>query len=161
MEKMIDDLEISEPSVDEVRAIYELIKIYSTDGLILERAMEDIMGSRPDFLVARSSGRVVGAVSFYDYGPSLKEIRSLSVSKSLTHQGTGSLLLKTMIERIRVSNDVKIFVLTYSPDFFLKNGFTAVERETLPEKIWKDCNNCNHKDHCDETAMVYAGPGRL
>jgi amino-acid N-acetyltransferase len=150
---------IVKPSSDDINQIYDLIKSYSSEGIILERTKEDIAESSENFLVAKTGEIVIGVVSYYNYAALLKEIRSLSVSKPHLHHGIGRRLLISMINEINNESDIKIFVLTYSPEFFKKNGFAEVDRETLPEKIWKDCNNCKNKDHCEEIAMVFTGQG--
>jgi amino-acid N-acetyltransferase len=41
------------------------------------------------------------------------------------------------------------------PDFFFKYGFRTVEdKSELPDKIFKDCQNCPRLHRCDEVAMV-------
>ena len=48
----------------------------------------------------------------------------------------------------------KIFVLTYALPLFEKLGFQIIDKTELPQKIWKDCQDCRKQDHCDETAMI-------
>lgn len=140
----------------DIDSIYEIIQSYSGRDVILERSRDDISASLDTFLVARESKGVQGVISYFDYGPDLKEVRSLCVSKENLGKGTGSLLLKRLIDEIHQKcGTTKIFVLTYNPSFFMKNRFVEVEKNSLPEKIWKDCDNCKNRDNCGETAMVY------
>ena len=46
-------------------------------------------------------------------------------------------------------------LFTRIPDFFFKYGFRTVEdKADLPDKIFKDCQNCPRLHRCDEVAMV-------
>ncbi len=140
----------------DIDSIYRIIKSYSDIDVVLERSREDISDSLETFLVAREKEGIRGVISYHDYGPGLKEIRSLCVSKENLRKGTGSLLLTRLIDEIRRKNSTtKIFVLTYNPAFFTKNRFVEVEKDSLPEKIWKDCDSCKNREECRETTMVY------
>lgn len=143
---------------DDIEFILSLTNFYVAKRLILKRTREEIKNLINSFLVAESEDSLVGVISFYDYGTSLKEIRSLAVSREASHSGIGSLLVNEIIKKINSlsKTKTKIFALTYSPDFFKKNGFIEVARESLPEKIWKDCQNCPNRDNCTETALVYS-----
>jgi amino-acid N-acetyltransferase len=143
-------------TAEDIDHIFHLISGYAEEGIILARTREDIRSSLDDFFVAVEGNAIIGVISFHDYGPSLKEIRSLAVKKTGWKSGTGSLLVRTLIQKILSEGNAKIFCLTYSPQFFMSNGFVEVARDTLPEKIWKDCNNCPDKDNCRETALVYS-----
>jgi amino-acid N-acetyltransferase len=140
----------------DIDPIYHIIKSYSDDDVVLERSREEISASLETFLVAREGNKIEGVISYYDYGPDLKEVRSLCVSKENLRKGTGSLLLKNLIDEIlRQNSRTKIFVLTYNPLFFMKNRFVEVEKNSLPEKIWKDCDSCKNRENCREIAMIY------
>jgi len=141
----------------DINRIHDIITYYAGKELILYRSMEDITESLESFIVAADNGVIQGIISFHDYGKNLKEIRSLAVGVEHSKKGVGTVLVKNMIEKLRSSNaESKIFVLTYSPEFFIKNNFGYVPKHTLPEKIWKDCQNCSHKDNCGESALVYS-----
>jgi amino-acid N-acetyltransferase len=47
-----------------------------------------------------------------------------------------------------------LFVLTYVVSMFKTIGFSTVDKETLPQKVWNDCNACLYKENCNETAMI-------
>ena len=48
----------------------------------------------------------------------------------------------------------RVFTLTYKTDFFSHLGFTVIEKEALPKKIWADCLKCIKFPECDETALI-------
>ncbi len=143
---------------DDIDAILAILKPYAREGLILERTADDIREVLSSFLVAEVAGSVAGTVSYHDYGRHLKEIRSLAVRKGISRRRIGSLLALNLIGSLQKSAaNPKIFVLTYSPGFFRKLGFVEAPKESLPEKIWKDCDHCKNRDNCGETALVYRG----
>jgi amino-acid N-acetyltransferase len=141
----------------DAEAIYRLLKYYSDQGRILERSKDEIESIINHFHIAEINGEIIGIISCYDYEERLKEIRSLAVAPDMYHQGIGSMLLNYLIRKLSTAEGVKIFALSYVPEFFKKNGFVEVPKETLPEKIWKDCSTCTHRDTCGETAIVFAG----
>ncbi len=147
---------IRSADTDDIDFIYSLTSHYSAKRLMLARNRDEIRKLLDTFLIAVKESMPVGIISYHDYGPGLKEIRSLAVSEENARSGIGSLLLQDMIKKINTLSKARIFALTYSPDFFRKNGFVEVSRESLPEKIWKDCQNCPDRDNCTETALVYS-----
>jgi amino-acid N-acetyltransferase len=153
------EIRLRNASPEDINDIYKIIKYYSGRGLILKRSRKDIADALDRFWVAETNNKPAGIISFYDYGATLKEIRSLAVSKNAIRSGIGSTLLKMLIDiLVRQYPNATIFVLTYSPDFFAKYGFKAVNKESLPEKIWKDCLFCKDRLTCRETALVYRKP---
>ena len=142
---------------NDIDTIHEIIASYSEDGVLLARSLDDISFTLENFYVAELHNFVVGVITFYDYGDHLKEIRSLAVRKNYLRRGIGSTLLQRLIQDITAANMPKIFVLTYTPAFFERNGFAVIDMETLPEKIWKDCMYCKNQDTCHETALEYKG----
>ncbi len=140
----------------DIDSIYTIIKSYADIDIVLERKRDEISDSLETFRVARNANEIEGVISYFDYGPDLKEVRSLCVANSNIRNGIGSLLLKNLIGDIyRGNSGTRIFVLTYNPGFFMKNSFSEVEKDSLPEKIWKDCANCKNRENCREIAMIH------
>ncbi len=44
--------------------------------------------------------------------------------------------------------------LTYEQASFEKLGFTVVDRQQLPLKVWSECIRCPKNQACDEIAMT-------
>ena len=151
----MDFLVIRKPFVDDAETISSLVRFYSDKGIMLPRDTDEIRNAIDTFLVAELDGKIIGAISRYDYGMGLFEVRSLVVADEYGKAGIGSILLQNLIKVIIRDGAEKIFALSYSPDFFRKNRFTDVPKETLPEKIWKDCRFCKDVNNCGETALVY------
>jgi amino-acid N-acetyltransferase len=149
------DAAIRRAASEDIDSIHEIISSYSEEGILLSRSLDDISHNIGNFLVAEIGSVTVGVITFFDYGDHLKEVRSLAVNKHYLRRGIGSALLQALIDRLSAANTPRIFVLTYTPAFFERNGFTVLSMDTLPEKIWKDCIYCTKQDNCTETALVY------
>lgn len=148
---------IRKASEDDIESIHEIINAYSGDGTLLSRSLDDIASAIDNFYVADVSGSIAGVITYHDYGDHLKEVRSLAVKKRFLRKGIGSLLLGKLIADLTAANSPTLFVLTYTPEFFKKNGFVEINMDTLPEKIWKDCMYCINYATCSEIALLYDG----
>jgi amino-acid N-acetyltransferase len=114
---------------------------------VLERQIQD-------FVVAEVDGEVVGCGSLCKLGEELVEIRSLGIAEGHKGKGLGSMLVEQLVEEARRQAIPKVMALTYEVSFFIKNGFTVVNKEIFPEKVWTDCVNCAKQHCCDEIAVL-------
>ncbi|MBN2158857.1 MAG: GNAT family N-acetyltransferase [Spirochaetes bacterium] len=144
-------------TADDIDSIYHTIASYSEEGILLARNRDDISARMDNFYIAEVNNTVVGVITYHDYCDNLKEIRSLAVNRNYLRRGIGSFLLRRLIRDLSANDNPKIFVLTYSPEFFRKNGFVDINMDSLPEKIWKDCIYCINQDTCNEIALEYVG----
>ncbi len=149
-------MEIRKAVLSDITDIFLIIESYAKEGILLQRTPGEIESALSTFYVAIDHNSIIGVTSFHDYGARLKEIRSLAVLRDRKKKGVGSILVRALLQDLlREFPTAKVFVLTYTPAFFKKIGFLEVDKETLPEKIWKDCQNCVNKDNCGESALVY------
>lgn len=146
---------IRKAKINDAESIFNLITPYADHEVILRRSLLDIEDSIDKFWVAVSDEIVIGTVSFYDYGLNLKEIRSLAVRPDFKGKKVGSELVMEVVNELKMNERIKVFALTYAPEFFKKNKFSEVQKKSLPEKIWKDCINCKNQNNCNETAVVF------
>lgn len=146
---------IKEATSSDIDNIFDLLDPYVEKGLILKREKDDIKINISKFLIAKFDNQIIGTISYHNYSWNLCEIRSLAVGQNFSKLGLGTKLLEALIQILNRNETINIFSLTYSPDFFLKNGFIETSMENLPEKIWKDCFTCKNKETCAETALIY------
>ena len=140
---------------DDVDAIFELLELYTASGIVLKRSKEDIAGYLANFIVAVVNGSVCGCCAARDFGHDLLEVRSLVVSPVCQGKGVGKKLVSSIIDRLNKERSVwRLFTLTLQVDFFKSLGFSVVEKEIFPEKIWSDCSKCPKFNCCDETALL-------
>jgi amino-acid N-acetyltransferase len=125
--------------------VYDLVNSLSGDGTLLKRAFAEICENIRDFTVAESDGGVfIGCGALHFYGPHLCEVRSIVVKPEAKGQ-----------DEAEEHGIQSVCLFTRIPDFFFKYGFRTVEdKSELPDKVFKDCQNCPRLHRCDEVAMV-------
>ncbi|MBP1999140.1 amino-acid N-acetyltransferase [Paenibacillus shirakamiensis] len=138
----------------DVGPLYEMIEEYARLGIMLPRSRTILERQIHDFVVAEIDGVVVGCGSLCMLGQDLVEVRSLGISDGYKGLGIGSKIIDELTKQARARNIIKIMALTYEVSFFQKNGFTVVEKEIFPEKVWTDCVNCAKQHACDEIAVL-------
>ena len=140
---------------DDVDAIFELLELYTASGVVLKRSKDDIASYLKNFIVAEENGTICGCCAARDFGHDLFEVRSLVVSPAYQGRGIGKMLVSFIIGRMDEGRtNWRLFTLTLQVKFFQSLGFTTVEKEIFPEKIWSDCFKCPKYHCCDETALL-------
>ncbi len=147
-------MNIRPATVSDARAICDLVNYYAEQDLMLHRSLEDIYDCLREFIVTEENGDILGCVAVDVYWGALAEIRSLAVAEAVKGTGVGAELLAGGIEDARRLGIVKLFALTYEQEYFLGRGFTVVDLNTLPEKVWRECLEWYNQGHRHETAMV-------
>jgi amino-acid N-acetyltransferase len=144
------DIKICIPSIKHIKDIYEIINFYADKGLLLHRSLQDITNNLNQFYIAIIDKIVVGCISKKFYSDDLVEIRSLAIKNKYKKLGIGKMLVEKVIKE---EKEKRVFALTYTPVFFQKVGFTTIQKEILPEKIWADCITCPYRFDCKEIAV--------
>ncbi|MDR2934658.1 MAG: N-acetyltransferase, partial [Candidatus Adiutrix sp.] len=146
---------IRKARLDDVPAIYELLKDKARRGFLLPRSLANIYEMIQTFWVGEAEdGRVAGTAALQVAWENLGEVRSLAVREELGGQGLGRALTKVVEKEAEALGVGRLFVLTYLPGFFSVLGYTAIPLEELPQKIWAVCFKCIHFPDCQETAML-------
>ncbi|KJR24486.1 hypothetical protein UF29_00065, partial [Vibrio parahaemolyticus] len=89
----------------------------------------------------------------YVYDSGLAEIRSLGIEAGLQGPGQGSAIVNYLVDKARQMAIKKGFVLTRTPEFFMKQSFLPPSKSLLPEKVLKDCDQFPRQHACDEVAL--------
>ena len=153
---------------EDVAAISRLISEYAAQGLLLPRTPEDVRAHLNRFIVltelvpaldappgaSAPSERLLGCVALESYGPDLAEVRSLAVRTDEQGRGLGGRLLEAAIRTARRRKIARIFAVTHAPALFERHGFAAAPRETVPEKIERDCRTCSKRRRCKLVTLV-------
>ncbi|MFF5995095.1 N-acetyltransferase [Lysinibacillus sp. KU-BSD001] len=145
---------IRKAKVADVPGICKLIEKYAKTGELLIRTHASICEDLLSFYVAVEDDEVIGVGSLYIYDESLSEIRSLAVSEGHMGKGVGKKISQKIVEDAEQLGIGRMISLTYQIEFFSKLGFQVIEKETIPQKVRKDCLGCPKFFACDETAMV-------
>ena len=99
-------------------------------------------------------GATVGCGALSIIWENMAEVRSLAVAAHARRKGCGRLIVEACIAEARELDIHRLFALTYQLPFFNALGFSLVEKEVLPQKVWVDCVNCPKFPDCDETAVL-------
>lgn len=138
----------------DIDTLYVIIHGYAEQGIMLPRSKETLAAQIDTFVVAEIGGDLVGCGSLTRLGQDLVEIRSLGVTSGYKGQGIGKALVDFLVREAKEQGIPKVMALTYEVAFFQKNGFTVVDKEIFPEKVWKDCIHCKKQHCCDEIAVL-------
>ncbi len=145
---------IRKATLKDISFILEIIKPYADSGKMLPRPLNDLYEHIRDFSVYDKDNTILGIVALHVSWQDIAEIRSLAIREGSVSFGIGTALTKFCLEEARSLNVNKVFVLTYTPEFFKKLGFKPIEKEKLPQKIWMDCVKCSKFPSCDEQALI-------
>ncbi|MBU1693406.1 MAG: GNAT family N-acetyltransferase [Verrucomicrobia bacterium] len=141
-------------------AIFAIIKRHPDE--LVPRPLSDIIQNIDRFLVAEVNRTVVGCAAWGilpEIGqakhPTI-EIKSVAVDR--THRGTGlgCALVEAAIRRVKKLKPEMVIVLTFTPEFFRRFGFSEVPKESIMHKLYTGCLNCSKYDSpftCPEVAM--------
>ena len=153
-------VKIREAGFADAPAIFAIIKRHPNE--LVPRPVSDIIQNVDRFLVAEVDGEIAGNVSWGilpEIGqakhPTI-EIKSLAVERHYRGLGLGRALVQAAIRRVRKLKPEMVIVLTFTPDFFRKFGFSEVPKESIMHKLYTGCVNCSKYDSpftCPEVAM--------
>jgi amino-acid N-acetyltransferase len=148
-------MKIRPARAEDAKTICSIINYYAERGRMLHRSLESVYESLREFQVAvDEAGRILGCVAVDVYWGDLAEVKSLAVSHGHRGGGIGKRLIRAALRDARGLGLRRLFALTYEKEFFLRLGFRRAPRESLPEKVWRECLACPKSDQCDEIAMI-------
>jgi amino-acid N-acetyltransferase len=151
-------MKIRKAVMSDVEEIYHLIHQYAEEGLLLSRSRLSLYENLQSLTVAEENKRVIGVAGLHILWSDLAEIRSLAIAPDYKGRGIGKQLVIRLIEEAEALGIARVFALTYQVAFFEKCGFQLIQKDSLPQKVWKDCMNCKKFPTCDEIAMIYYIP---
>ena len=138
----------------DAKAIERLISAEVTGSSLIPRSLPEICENIRDFVVVEDKGRVLGCGALHLYGLHLAEIRSITIRRSYRGKGAGRILVDALLAEAERHRVTCICLFTKIPDFFARLGFRVAEKESLPDKAYRDCQFCPKLHACDEIAMV-------
>jgi amino-acid N-acetyltransferase len=141
--------------LSDVPALFKLIRQYAAEEVMLPRALPELYEDVWEFTVAERDGQVAACGALRLYNAEVAEIRSLCVDPVQKTAGLGRAVTTQLMHEAQALGLKRVFALTVVPGFFSKMGFYPVERDALPQKVWRDCLQCEKYFRCDEVAMVF------
>ena len=140
--------------ISDAAAIHSLVAHYAAQGLLLPRAAEEIRA-----ISAVSSSRKIVIVSSAAFlwkvtaRTSLKSVPSRWIPEN-RGQGFGARLITSALDEARRRGIARVFAVTHAPEFFERQGFAAAARQSLTEKIERDCRTCPQQRTCKLVAVI-------
>ncbi len=149
-------MRVRKARLQDAEHVCDLVNSLSPDGTLLQRSFAEICENIRDFTVAETEGgKFLGCGALHLYGPHLAEVRSIVVEPGAKGRGAGGQLLFSLLYEAEEHGVGCVCLFTRIPEFFTRYGFVAVhDRAALPDKIYKDCQNCPRIYACDEVAMA-------
>ncbi|WP_139491470.1 N-acetyltransferase [Brevibacillus dissolubilis] len=145
---------VRKAKIQDVDQMLEIINDYAQMGLMLPRTKLSVCEHLQSYLIALDGDQVIGMAGLHILWEDLAEIRSLAVAESAKGMGIGKQLVLSLVEEAERLGIKRVLSLTYQLEFFTKCDFQVVAKETLPQKVWKDCIHCPKLPMCDEIAMI-------
>lgn len=139
--------------MSDAKHIQALINNFAKTGLMLPVSINEIYEKILEFVVWDEGGQILGCCAMHPTWENLAEIRSVAVDQTCFKKGIGTAVVSAAMDKAREVGITDVFLLTYQPGFFGKLGFSELEKEHLPKKIWSDCLKCAKFPDCDEIAM--------
>ena len=140
--------------VDDVPGIAGVMAGYVEEGTLLPRSVGELYRAVPEFHVAvNREGKVIACAALRILWMDLGEVRSLAVTRGAQGLGLGAALVGRALDDARARGLHRVIALTREVGFFERVGFSVVERDDLPRKVWTDCVACPKRHACDEVAV--------
>lgn len=155
---------IRNATMADIKEIHALLSHFAAQGMLLGRALSSLYDQLRDFKVfvdrdpsaaTPPSDVVVGSAALHVCWDNLAEIRSLAVLERFQGHDIGTRLVQACLAEADILGITKVFTLTYQPGFFKKMGFTEIDKNELPHKVWSDCINCPKFPDCNEIALIW------
>ena len=147
---------IRKARIEDTQSIFDLIQVYVEQEILLPRSIETIrLEIELTWVSTTEDEKVEGTLNLTQFEKDLYELRAMVVSEKIQGQGIGTALLYEVENYIKrnLYLPMRLFVLTYDPAFFIKNGFERVSKEIFPQKIYDVCQFCARNSECKEIAV--------
>jgi amino-acid N-acetyltransferase len=146
---------VEKATIADAKQIHKLINTFAEKGEMLARPLSEIYENIRDFFVIRDGQNLMACAALHIAWADLAEVKSLAVAQEKRRGGLGKTLVQACLKEAAAMGIPGVFCLTYVPDFFSACGFSVVDKNGLPHKIWGECYRCPKYPDCDETAMMY------
>ena len=132
----MDGIRVRPAQTKDVRAIRELIDLYSLQRRLLEKETVTLYESVQEFTVAEREGKVIGCGALHVMWEDLAEVRTLAVFEEYRGKGIGAMMLQEIFNRAHALGVKRIFCLTFETDFFSLHGFNEIEGAPVEQDVY-------------------------
>jgi amino-acid N-acetyltransferase len=133
---------VEKATIADAKQIHKLINTFAEKGEMLARPLSEIYENIRDFFVIRDGQNLMACAALHIAWADLAEVKSLAVAQERRRGGLGKTLVQACLKEAADMGIPGVFCLTYVPDFFSSCGFSVVDKNGLPHKIWGECYRC-------------------
>ncbi len=148
------ELKYKKATVRDAKSIHSLVNKFAKKDDMLPRSLNEIYENIRDFIICTGDDSIIAVSALHILWEDLAEVRSVAVRNKYQGMGIGRKLVKQCMKEAKSLGIIKIFALTYNPDFFTEQGFENIDKNSLPHKIWGECLKCHKFPECDESAVM-------
>ena len=138
----------------DAEAIHALISTHALEGHLLPRELDEIKRHATRFVVVESNGEIKACAELAPLSPRVAEVRSLVVSQDFRRVGMAARLVDELRRRATAAGFEMLCAFTHDARFFVRQDFSMVPHQWLPEKVSTDCVSCPLFRRCEQYAMV-------
>jgi amino-acid N-acetyltransferase len=135
-------------------ALHALVSGHVKEGHLLPRSLDELTRHATRFVVGEAGGEIVACAELAPLSRRVAEVRSLVVSKAFRRGGLAGQLIDKLGARARAIGFETLCAFTHDARFFLRQNFSIVPHDWLPEKISTDCVSCPLFRTCGQLAMI-------
>lgn len=123
----------------DVSAMLALVNHWAREGAMLAKSRDVLYTQIRDFhLLETQDNGVAGTVGLHVLWHDLAEVRSLAVHPNFQGKGLGRRLVLGLEPEARELGITRLFAWTFEPGFFERCGYSRLELDQLPPKVWKE-----------------------
>ena len=129
--------------------------LINRDQTILPRSQHYVFDNLRDFVVAEEDGQIVGCASLHVLWENIAEIRAMTVAAQKQGNGLYREMVGLLLDDGRAVGVQQVVALTQNPGLLVDFGFRLVDRNDVPQIVWKECMNCVHFPDCLEAPVLF------
>lgn len=135
---MTSSIEIRPAKTRDVRAVRDLVDLYTPDRRLLKKNTVTLYEDVQEFYVAHIDDRVIGCGALHVMWEDLGEVRTIAIAPEFQGQGIGGQLLQALTDRARDLGLSRLFCLTFETQFFTKHGFVPIDDTPVDATIYSE-----------------------
>jgi amino-acid N-acetyltransferase len=131
------DVTIRRARTGDVRAIRQLIDVYSADRRLLSKATVALYEDVQDFWVAVDGDAVVGCGALHVIWEDLAEVRTVAVDPQRRGRRIGHGIMAALVATAKDLGVRRLFCLTFETRFFGSFGFVEIDGAPVPPRVYE------------------------
>jgi amino-acid N-acetyltransferase len=135
-------------------ALHALIATHALEGHLLPRDLEEVRRHASRFVVCELNGEINACAELAPLSGRVAEVRSLVVSENFRRVGLAARVVDELRRRATAAGFEMLCAFTHDARFFVRQDFSIVPHQWLPEKVSTDCVSCPLFRRCEQYAMV-------